>query len=62
MSIFIEFTNGSNPFVRYNMDPKQFARELLKWCTLYTLTYAETFGHDIIRFIASERADSKLFP
>lgn len=37
MSIHILFDNGSNPFVRYNMTPAEFAKEVLKWDKTFIL-------------------------
>ncbi len=36
-SIHIVFRNGSNSYIRYNMDTKTFAKELTKWSRNYDL-------------------------
>lgn len=60
MSIHITFTNGSNPYCKFNMDPKQFARELLRWTIIYNLVYQETTGGDILHFSATEKKPDPL--
>lgn len=37
MTIHITFINGSNPYVRLNMDKKQFRNELRKWKRNYNV-------------------------
>ena len=37
MTIHITFTNGSNPYVRFNMNKKQFRNELRKWKRSYNV-------------------------
>lgn len=54
MSIHILFTNGSNPYLRYNMAPADFARELLKWAANYELEYIKATDN-ILHFRATER-------
>ena len=44
MSIHIQFVDGSNPYVRYNMDDNEFTEELEKWQKNYTLTLMSMFG------------------
>ena len=39
MTIHITFTNGSNPYVRFNMDKKQFRNELRKWKRNYNIVH-----------------------
>ena len=39
MTIHITFTNGSNPYVRFNMDKKQFRNELQKWKRNYNIVH-----------------------
>lgn len=36
-SIHIQFADGSNPYVRYNMTAKEFAVEKAKWERRFTL-------------------------
>ena len=60
MSIHIMFTNGSNPYIRYNMDPKTFAREILKWSILYNLDHVKTTDGDILHFTATEKKPNPL--
>lgn len=55
MSIYIMFTDESNPFVRYNMTPAEFAAEVLKWSDNYDLVYTGTTGGDIIQFTATDK-------
>ena len=44
MSIHIQFTNGSNPYVRYNMTLNEFTEELEKWQKNYTLNFKGNNG------------------
>lgn len=37
LSICIEFADGSNPYLRYNMTPSEFFKELKKWQKNYDL-------------------------
>ena len=39
MTIHITFTNGSNPYIRFNMDKKQFRNELRKWKRNYNIVH-----------------------
>ena len=55
MSIHILFDNGSNPFVRYNLSPAEFAKEVLKWDKNYSLMYEGVTGETILHFKAYER-------
>lgn len=55
MSIHILFDNGSNPFVRYNLTPAEFAKEVLKWDKNYILQYEGATGETILHFTAYER-------
>ena len=55
MSIHILFDNGSNPFVRYNLTPAEFAKEVLKWDRNYILQYEGATGETILHFKAFER-------
>ena len=55
MSIHIVFTDGSNPYIRYNLTPEDFAREILKWSKSFNLAFQETTGNTIFHFTADER-------
>ena len=55
MSIHIIFESGSNPYVRYNMTPEEFAKEIPKWSKNYDLKYDHVFGESIIQFVAKEK-------
>ena len=44
MTIHIEFVNGSNPYVRYNMTDDEFTEELEKWQKNYDMTLLSVFG------------------
>jgi hypothetical protein len=57
MSIHILFDNGSNPFVRYNLTPAEFAKEVLKWDRNYILQYEGASGETILHFTAYERIE-----
>lgn len=54
MSIHIRFSNGGNPYVRYNMTDDEFTEELEKWQKNYTLTLTSMFGM-IYSYIAEEK-------
>ena len=54
MSIHLLFTGGSNPYIRYNMTPAEFARELLKWTENYNLEFIKATD-SIIHFRATEK-------
>ena len=53
MSLHIIFTDGSNPYIRYNMDPVTFAQEVLKWSENFSLVFDKTFGDSIVQIIAT---------
>ena len=55
MSIHIVFSDGSNPYVRYGMDPEQFALELLKWTKRFCLEFDGVIGGSILQFVATEK-------
>lgn len=57
MSIHIEFEDGSNPYVRYNMTDNEFTEELEKWQKLYKLTLKSMFG-TIYSYIAKEKENA----
>jgi len=54
MSIHIQFENGSNPYVRYNMTDNEFTEELEKWQKNYNLILTSMFG-TIYSYIAKEK-------
>ena len=59
-SIHIQFADGSNPYVRYNMRPSQFAEEKAKWEERYILVeLSNTIGKNIMFYKAfrKENAD-----
>ena len=55
MSLHIIFADGSNPYIRYNMDPVEFAREVLKWSENFSLAFDKTFGEGIVQIIATAK-------
>ena len=59
MSIHIMFTDGSNPYIRYNMDPETFAGELLRWAKTFRLEFAGVIGEDIIQFTAAAKTGGR---
>ena len=56
MSIHIVFENGSNPYVRYNMNDNEFTEELEKWSENYILTPISVFG-TIYSYSAKEKTN-----
>lgn len=56
MSIHILFDDGSNPYIRYNMTPGEFAKELLEWSKLYDLKFIDTIMGTIFQFEAKQKA------
>lgn len=54
MSIHIEFEDGSNPYVRYNMSYNEFTEELEKWQVNFELKLESIFG-TIYSYIAKEK-------
>lgn len=54
MSIHIQFENGSNPYVRYNMSDNEFTEEIMKWQKNYVLVLTSMFG-TIYSYIAKEK-------
>lgn len=54
MAIHLLFSCGSNPYIRYNMTPAEFARELLKWTENYNLEFIKATD-SIIHFRATEK-------
>ena len=55
MNIHILFENGSNPYVRYNMSPAEFAEEILKWSDQFELTFKYVSGSNIFNFTAVDK-------
>lgn len=55
MSIHILFADGSNPYIRYNMTPAEFAQEILKWSKNFDLTFIKVSGETIFNFEAKEK-------
>lgn len=55
MSIHIVFTDGSNPYIKYNMTPAEFAEEILKWCKGFDLDYIGATEGSIINFTATDK-------
>ena len=58
MSIHIIFSDGSNPYLKYNMAPAEFAAEVLKWSKTFDLEYTGTTGGDILHFTATDKLSS----
>lgn len=55
MSIHILFADGSNPYLRYNMTPVEFAEEVLKWSKDYDLVFDKTYGIGVVQIMAKEK-------
>lgn len=55
MSLHIIFSDGSNPYIRYNMDPVTFAQEVLKWSENFNLVFDKTLGEGIVQIIATAK-------
>ena len=55
MSLHVIFADGSNPYIRYNMDPVEFAQEVLKWSENFSLRFDKTFGDGIVQIIATAK-------
>lgn len=55
MAIHILFTDGSNPFIRYDLTPEEFALELLKWTENYILDFNGISGGSILHFTATDK-------
>lgn len=55
MSIHIIFTDGSNPFIRYNLSPEDFAREILKRSKTFALAFHGTTDNTIFHFEAESK-------
>ena len=54
MSLHITFENGSNPYIRYRLTPKQYEKELSKWGKNYVLKFGGMIGDLIFGFKACE--------
>lgn len=54
MSIHIQFRDGSNPYVRYNMSYNEFTDELEKWQVNYELELDSVFG-TVYSYFAKEK-------
>lgn len=54
MSIHITFTDGSNPYVSYNLTVADAARLLLKWSRRFDLTLNHASG-TLLFFTAKEK-------
>lgn len=39
MSIHLLFADGSNPYIKYNLTPAEFAREVLEWSKEFDLEF-----------------------
>jgi len=59
MSLHIIFADGSNPYIRYNMDPVEFAQEVLKWAENFDLVFDKAFGESIIQLKATAKGTPK---
>lgn len=55
MSIHIIFADGSNPYIRYNLTPAEFAEEVLKWCKGFDMDYSGTTDGSILHFTATDK-------
>jgi len=55
MSIHILFKDGSNPYLKYSMNPVEFATELLSWSKNYDLSFIKVTSDSIFHFEATER-------
>ena len=56
MGIHIEFADGSNPYIKFNMEPEEFAKEILRWSKHFRLTYIRTIAQTtVFRFMAEEK-------
>ena len=42
MSIHLLFADGSNPYIKYNLTPEEFAREVLKWSKEFDLEFIKS--------------------
>lgn len=60
MTIHITFTNGSNPYVRVNMDKKQFRSELRKWKRNYNVVRKHQDG-TIFNVILEEKPLTEIY-
>jgi hypothetical protein len=49
------FNNGSNPYLKYNMTPIEFAEEIMKWSQNYELTFQYVSGSTIFNFLAVDK-------
>ena len=58
MTIHIMFTDGRNPYLRMNIEPMEFAKEILKLSKNFDLVYTETTGGDILHFAATNKLTS----
>ena len=39
MSLHLLFADGSNPYIKYNLTPAEFAREVLEWSKEFDLEF-----------------------
>ena len=39
MTIHLLFADGSNPYIKYNLTPAEFAREVLEWSKEFDLEF-----------------------
>lgn len=59
MSMNIQFEDGSNPWIMYNMTPEEFARQIRRWSRNFELTFIEcSYGH-ILSFFAKRKGVKK---
>ena len=53
-SIYIEFADESNPYLRYNMTPPEFFKEVKKWQKNYNLQVLRRIN-SIVYYKATEK-------
>ena len=54
-NLVIIFIDGSNPYIRYGLNERQYKNEMNKWLIEYSMVLIKVVGGNIFVFEAKER-------
>ena len=55
MNFYLEFENGSNPYIHYGLTPEEFAKQIQIWSEAFELRFCRVFEGNILMFRAIAR-------
>lgn len=58
-SLHLTFSDGSNPWVRFGMTPKEFGKELIRWSKNFTLVFDKVLSEEGVSCIVMMTAKKK---